>query len=82
MFVSYKEGTNNILTFICSGYPKTTSSVLKKEGDHSPVFSFLDGTQYAKSRYAVRKNPVISYANSKFYFKKVQVSARNTKHEV
>ena len=26
----------------------------------------LDGTQYAKGRYAVRKNPVISYADINF----------------
>jgi len=26
----------------------------------------LDGTQYAKGWYAVRKNPVILYANFKF----------------
>ena len=38
----------------------------------------LDGTQYAKGRYAVRKNPVISYADINFYFKKVQFSSRNT----
>jgi len=28
----------------------------------------LDGTQYANDRYAVRKNSVISYADSNFYF--------------
>jgi len=28
----------------------------------------LGGTQYAKGRYAVRKNPVISYADINFYF--------------
>ena len=28
----------------------------------------LDGKQYAKGRYAVRKNPVISYADVYFYF--------------
>ena len=28
----------------------------------------LNGTQYAKGRYALRKNPVISYTDSKFYF--------------
>jgi len=38
----------------------------------------LDGTQYANGRYAVRKSPVISYADSTFYFEKVQFSARNT----
>ena len=27
----------------------------------------VDGTQYEKSRYAVRKNPVISYADINFY---------------
>ena len=31
----------------------------------------LDGTQYAKGRYAVRKNPVISYAVIKFCFETV-----------
>ena len=36
-----------------------------------------DGTQYAKGRYAVRKNPVISYANNTFFLK-VQFSSRNT----
>ena len=47
------------------------------DGDTPPpfwyaVFSWvLDGTQYAKGRYAVRKNPVISYADINFYFKKV-----------
>ena len=38
----------------------------------------LDGTHYAKGRYAVCTNPVISYADIKFYFKKVQFSSRNT----
>ena len=38
----------------------------------------LDGTQYAKGRYAVRKYPVISYADIDFYFKQVQFSSRNT----
>ena len=28
----------------------------------------LDGTQYAKGRYAVRRNSVISYADINFYF--------------
>ena len=28
----------------------------------------LDGTQYAKGRYAVRNNFVISYADINFYF--------------
>ena len=42
---------------------------------------FLDGTQYAKGRYAVRKNPVI-YRTQTFIFtlKKVQFSSRNTKN--
>ena len=35
------------------------------------IFRFLDGTQYAKGRYAVRKNLVISYADINFNFKKV-----------
>ena len=39
---------------------------------------FLDGTQYAKGRYAVHRNSVISYADINFYFKKVQFSSRNT----
>ena len=38
----------------------------------------LDGTQYAKGRYAVRKNPVILYVDINFYFKKAQFSSRNT----
>ena len=38
----------------------------------------LDGTQYAKGRYAVRRNYVISDADIIFYFKKVQFSSRNT----
>jgi len=49
--------------------------VLISEGDTPPpfwyaVFSFLDGTQYAKGRYAVhvRRNSVISYADIIFYF--------------
>ena len=41
---------------------------------------FLDGTQYAKGWYAVRRNSVISYADINFYFKKVQFSSRNTSH--
>ena len=40
----------------------------------------LDGTQYAKGWYAVRRNFVISYADINFYFKKVQFSSRNTSH--
>ena len=40
----------------------------------------LDGTQYAKGWYAVRRNSVISYADINFYFKKVQFSSRNTSH--
>jgi len=40
----------------------------------------LDGTQYAKGRYAVRRNFVISYADINFYFKKVQFSSKNTTH--
>ena len=34
------------------------------------------GTQYAKGRYAVRRNSVISYADINFYFKKVQFSLK------
>ena len=30
---------------------------------------FVDGTQYAKGRYAVRKDPVISYADIILYLK-------------
>jgi len=41
---------------------------------------FLDGTQYAKGWYAVRKNSVISYADIIFYFKKVRFLSRNTTH--
>jgi len=41
---------------------------------------FLDGTQYAKGWYAVRRNSVISYADINFYFKKDQFSSRNTTH--
>ena len=41
----------------------------------------LDGTQFAKGRYAVRRYPVISYADISFYFKKVQFSfKKNTTH--
>jgi len=40
----------------------------------------LDGTQYAKGRYAVRRNSVISYADINFYFKMVQFSSKNTTH--
>jgi len=40
----------------------------------------LDGTQYAKGRYAVRRNYVISYAFINFYFKKVKFSSKNTTH--
>ena len=36
----------------------------------------LDGTHYAKGRYAVRRNSVISYADINFYFKKVQFSLK------
>ena len=36
----------------------------------------LNGTQYAKGRYAVRRNSVISYADINFYFKKVQFSLK------
>ena len=39
----------------------------------------LDGTQYAKGRYAVRRNSVISYADINFYIKKVQFSSK-TQH--
>ena len=38
----------------------------------------LDGTQYAKGRYAVRRHSVISYADINFYFQKVHLSSRNT----
>jgi len=40
----------------------------------------LDGTQYAKGRYAIRRNSVISYADINFYFQKVQFSSKNTTH--
>ena len=40
----------------------------------------LDGTQYAKSWYAVRRNSVISYADINFYVKKDQFSSRKTTH--
>ena len=40
----------------------------------------LDGTQYAKGWYAVRRNSVISYVDINFYFKKVQFSSRNISH--
>jgi len=42
------------------------------------IHVYLDGKQYAKGRYAVRKNPVISYADIIFYFKKKKNSSRNT----
>jgi len=43
------------------------------EGDTPPFWyavfrGDLDGTQYAKGRYAVRRNSVISYADIIFYF--------------
>jgi len=55
------------------------------EGDPPPFWyavfgGGLDGTQYAKGWYAVRRNSVISYADINFYFKKVQFSSRNTSH--
>jgi len=55
------------------------------EGDPPPFWyavfwGDLDGTQYAKGRYAVRRNSVILYANINFYFKKVQFSSKNTTH--
>jgi len=34
----------------------------------------LDGTQYTKGRYAVRRNSVISYADINFYYEKVPFS--------
>jgi len=40
----------------------------------------LDGTQYAKGRYAVRRNSVISYADINLYFKKVLFSSKSTTH--
>jgi len=43
---------------------------------------FLDSTQYAKGRYAVLKNPVILYADNKFYFQKVQFTSRNKLNKV
>jgi len=36
--------------------------------------------RYAKGRYAVRRNSVISYADINFYFKKVQFTLKNTTH--
>ena len=53
------------------------------EGD-TPLFGtqysggILDGTQYAKGRYAVRESLLISYADINSYFKKVQFSPKNT----
>jgi len=49
------------------------------EGDTPPFWyavfrGDLDSMQYAKGRYAVRRNFVISYADINFYFKKVQFS--------
>ena len=44
------------------------------EGDTPPHFGTQysggceDGTQYSKGRWAVRKNPVISYADIYYYF--------------
>jgi len=55
-------------------------------GWHPPTFCTqysgggLDGTQYAKGRYAVRKNSDILYADINFYYKKVQFSSKNTTH--
>ena len=54
------------------------------EGDTPPfwyaVFRGEDHGQYAKGRYAVRRNSVISYADIIFYFKKVPFSSKNTTH--
>ena len=55
------------------------------EGDTPPFWyavyrGCLGGTQYAKGRYAVRRNSVISYADINFYFKKVPFSSKNTTH--
>ena len=52
-----------------------------KEGDTPPFGTQysggdLDGTQYAKGRYTVRRNSVILYADINFYFKRVQFSLK------
>jgi len=66
----------------------TTVDISKRntiiEGDPPPFWyavfrGNLDGTQYAKGRYAVRRNSVISYADINCYFKKVQLSSQ-TQH--
>jgi len=54
------------------------------EGDTPPLWyavfkGDLDGTQYAKGRFAVRRNSVISYADINLYFKKIQFSSK-TQH--
>ena len=43
---------------------------------------FLDGMQYAKGWYAVRRNNVISYADIYFYFKMIQFLSRNTTRDI
>ena len=59
-----------------------------QEGDTPPPFGTqylggdLDGTQYAKGRYAICRNSVISYADINFYIKKVQFSSKNTTHMI
>jgi len=47
---------------------KHTSVYLRKGLQGMRVTPPSSGTQYAKGRYAVRKNPVISYADIIFYF--------------
>jgi len=52
--------------------------------DDTPPFWYavfsgdLDGAQYAKGRYAVRRDSVKSYADINFYFKKVQSSLKKS----
>jgi len=43
------------------------------------IQGIIDGTQYAKGRYAVRKNPVISYADTILLYKFHQETHLNYK---
>jgi len=69
LFISYKFLMRNIWGW----HPSFWYAVFR---------CFLDGKQYAKGQYAVCKNLVISYADNKFYFQKVQFSSRNKLNEV
>jgi len=71
------------VSFICISCGEIEVKI--NEGDIPPFgtqFSggVLDGTHYAKGRYAVRRNYVISFGDINFYFNKVQISSENTTH--